>query len=234
MTSGTETGGAASHDGHAGRGTRDELLDGMRDGTPDGLRRSTPARRTSTRPGAHHDPLPLDLPQWVVIDTETTGLGADDRIIEIAALAVDARSMEITDRLVTLLNPGRDTGPEAVHGISTHMVATAPRFLDIAADLADFLSGRVLVAHNLEFDRRFLAAEFERAGTPIDLGLGFCTWRQGRMLTLAASCDLFNIDLQGAHRAEADAIATLALLGHLDERHLATVRPAMLPQPHLL
>jgi len=169
--------------------------------------------------------------QWVVIDTETTGLGVDDRIIEIAALAVDPDTMQVVDQFVTLLNPGRDTGPENVHGISDQMVAHAPAFADISDPLAGFLHGRVLVAHNLEFDRRFLASEFHNAGTDIDLGRGFCTWRQGSHLTLAASCEKFAIPLQDAHRAEADARATVALLAHCDQRHGVDLQPAHLLAP---
>ncbi len=170
-------------------------------------------------------------PQWVVIDTETTGLGLDDRIIELAALAVDPVSMVVVDRFVTLLNPGRDTGPENVHGISNAMVAQSPSFTDVSESLARFLHGRVLVAHNLEFDRRFLAAAFKSARTEIDLGVGFCTYRQGTHLTLAASCEKYAISLQGAHRAEADARATVALLAYCDQRLTFGGTPAQWLQP---
>jgi len=166
-------------------------------------------------------------PQWVVIDTETTGLSSEDRIIEIAALAVDAESMVVIDRFTCLVNPGRDTGAEQVHGISEAMVRFAPPFGEIASEFARFLHGRVLVAHNLSFDRRFLVQEFNNAELAIDLGQGFCTWRQGTMRTLAASCEMYGITLDGAHRAEADARATAELLGQLDARHNTPVSPVI-------
>lgn len=166
-------------------------------------------------------------PQWVVIDTETTGLSSEDRIIEIAALAVDPESMLVVDRFTSLLNPGRDTGAEQVHGISDAMVRFAPAFEEIASEFAQFLHGRVLVAHNLSFDRRFLVQEFDNTELDIDLGRGFCTWRQGTMRTLAASCEMYGITLDGAHRAEADARATMELLGHLEARHDTPVSPVI-------
>ena len=164
--------------------------------------------------------------EWVVIDTETTGLADSDRIVEIAAIAVDAETMTVVDRFVTLLQPDRDTGATSVHGISADMVKFSPRFADIAEEFAEFINGRVLVAHNLKFDEGFLAREFERAGIAVDLGQGFCTWKQGTYTTLAKSCTRYGIVLEGAHRAEADALATAALLGHLEARLSAEVTAA--------
>src|SRR6202165_2907059 len=40
----------------------------------------------------------------------------------------------------------------------------APSFSDIAAELAQRLSGRLLIAHNARFDHAFLRAEFDRVG----------------------------------------------------------------------
>ena len=163
-------------------------------------------------------------PQWVVIDTETTGLSDSDRIVEIAAIAVDPETMQDVEHFVTLLQPDQDTGALSVHGISNDMVADQPRFADIAQEFAQFLHGRVLVAHNLNFDRGFLQREFEDAGIDIDLGSGFCTWRQGTFMTLAKSCEAMGIHLEGAHRAEADAHATTQLLSKLEQRLTAHVK----------
>ncbi|NBO45612.1 MAG: 3'-5' exonuclease [Actinobacteria bacterium] len=169
----------------------------------------------------HTDPPP----QWVVIDTETTGLSNDDRIVEIAALAIDPETMETVGEFVTLLHPDRDTGASAVHGISDAMVQDSPRFAEIAETFAQFLKGRVLVAHNLNFDAGFLEREFTRAGVELDLGRGFCTWSQGTHTSLAKACERHGITLDGAHRAEADARATWKLLIALTERLTAEVEP---------
>lgn len=174
-------------------------------------------------------------PDWVVIDTETTGLTQDDRIVEIAALVIDSETMEPVEEFITLLHPDRDTGASAVHGISADMVENSPRFADIAEKFAHFLQGRVLVAHNLKFDMGFLEREFDRAGVELNLGRGFCTWSQGTHTSLAKACELHGITLEGAHRAEADARATWQLLAALTERLTAEVEPvsARTPQPTL-
>ena len=171
--------------------------------------------------------------QWVIVDTETTGLTKDDRIVEVAAIAVDAATMTEVDRFVTLLQPDRDTGATEVHGISQEMVQDAPRFSDIAQEFARFLDGRVLVAHNLRFDQGFLEREFENAGLHLELGRGFCTWQHGTRMTLAKSCEAHNITLEGAHRAAADAEATMHLLTFLSQRHNADLEPVHAPQQTL-
>ncbi len=63
----------------------------------------------------------------------------------------------------SLVNPQRDLGPQDIHGIQARDVRDAPTFSDRADDLAELLAGRTVVAHNLGFDSRFLAAEYERS-----------------------------------------------------------------------
>ncbi|HVJ10996.1 MAG TPA: 3'-5' exonuclease, partial [Burkholderiales bacterium] len=100
-----------------------------------------------------------------IVDVETTGTDpASDRISEIALLEID--DFALTARWSTLVNPGRTMpGPiQALTGITQEMVAAAPRFADLAAELHERLAGRVFVAHNARFDYGFLRREFDRAG----------------------------------------------------------------------
>jgi len=59
------------------------------------------------------------------------------------------------------IDPGRDMPEEAfrVHGISAEFLAGKPVFASIAADFLKFAGGTKIVAHNAEFDMRFLNAE---------------------------------------------------------------------------
>lgn len=150
----------------------------------------------------------------VVIDVETTGFGHADRIIEIAAVAMDPESWETVDEYDTLLNPERDVGATGVHGIAASMVEAAPVFSEVAADLARRLNGAVLVAHNLPFDSRMLCQEFERNDVRVDMGAGLCTLRSTRE-KLQVACAERGIALPCAHRALADARATAELARHL-------------------
>ncbi|HWV37434.1 MAG TPA: exonuclease domain-containing protein [Vulgatibacter sp.] len=159
---------------------------------------------------------------FAAFDLETTGLNpfGHDRIVELAVVHVEDDG-EITGAWETLVNPDRDLGPQSIHGIRAADVRRAPRFDRIAGDLIELFEGRVVVAHNAPFDCRFLEAEFARLGAR-DVSItphALCTMRLARAAlpgvnrTLAGCCAAFDIELEDAHRARADAVATARLLG---------------------
>ncbi|MDO8320041.1 exonuclease domain-containing protein [Rhodoferax sp.] len=122
------------------------------------------------------------LPCYVLLDLETTGGNpVNDRITEIAAVRVE-QGVEVA-RWSTLVNPGVSVSNfiEQLTGISNSMVASAPRFSEVAHELLALLDGAVLVAHNVRFDHGFLLNELHR----IDVALRvktLCTVRLSRLL----------------------------------------------------
>ncbi|TDV51049.1 exonuclease domain-containing protein [Actinophytocola oryzae] len=171
---------------------------------------------------------------YAVVDVETTGLFAGrwhNRIAEVAVVHV-GRDGNVTGEWSTLVNPERDLGPQHIHGIRAGDVLTAPRFADIAGDLAPLLAGRVVVAHNLGFDLRFLRYEFERLGfsVPLDVEFGLCTmamserYLAGSSRSLSACCAAAGVRQGTAHSALHDARAAAGLLG-------CFVRVAGQPEP---
>lgn len=156
---------------------------------------------------------------FAVIDLETTGLSPQtDRVIEVAVVHVDPMGVA-TGRWETLLNPGRDLGPQRVHGIRAADVLGAPTFADVAPELVRLLEGRVPVAHHAAFDSRFLFAELERSGIGIWSRPAFlCTMQLARHFlpgsgrALGDCCAAYDIRPDGAHRALHDAVATSKLL----------------------
>jgi DNA polymerase-3 subunit epsilon len=149
------------------------------------------------------------MKRFAVLDTETTGFGKSDRILEIGIILVDGN--EIIQEWETLINPERDISNSEIHGITSNSVSLAPTFAEIADEIASFLNGRILVAHNLPFDTRMLEVEFARIDKKIDLGVGFCTLKAtGMKLDLA--CEQFGILNSNAHRALTDARATSLIL----------------------
>lgn len=97
------------------------------------------------------------LGNFVVIDTETTGLNVTGgEIIEIAA--VRFRDFKPTCKFTSLLSP-RKPIPEKITeitGITDEMVAGYPKFQQIAVALVDFIGEDNLVGHNLPFDLKFI------------------------------------------------------------------------------
>jgi DNA polymerase-3 subunit epsilon len=160
---------------------------------------------------------------FAVLDFETTGLAADHhRVVEVGVVVLSSDG-DIEDEWSTLLNPGRDVGPTAIHGIRAGDVLGAPTFAAIIPRLLRDLRGRVVVSHNIAFDLRFLGAELRRAGVALDSAwlTGLCTMKWAGLLIPAASrklqdcCDAAGIVLTDAHSALADARAAAGLLKHL-------------------
>ena len=105
--------------------------------------------------------------EFVAFDLETTGLSSrNDRIIEIGAVILK-QGVEI-DRFQTFVDPERVLDQKIVEltGITQEMLQGAPKIQEVLPKFLDFIGGRVLVAHNSDFDTGFIRAECERQGLP--------------------------------------------------------------------
>lgn len=162
---------------------------------------------------------------YVVVDVETTGgRGDQHRVTEIGAVKV--RNGEVVDRFQTLLNPQRTIPPGITRltGISAAMVADAPIFGDIADEFERFMQDSIFVAHNVDFDYRFISQEFKKIGRQFRYPK-LCTCSSMRKLypghksySLAALCENYGIALRQHHRALCDAEAAAELLLLINEK----------------
>src|SRR5690606_21200745 len=103
--------------------------------------------------------------EYAIVDIETTGGNASgSRITEIAI--VIHNGADIVDRWETLVNPQKEIPLPifALTGITNEMVKDAPIFEDIAAKVFQMLSGRIFVAHNVNFDYSFVCHQLEQSG----------------------------------------------------------------------
>lgn len=102
-----------------------------------------------------------------MLDTETTGLSvaAGHRIIEIAAIEVDNRTVT-TNVFQVYVNPQRAVDPGAfeVHGLSDEFLEDKPTFDLVVEDLLAFVKGSNVVMHNASFDIGFLNMELDKLG----------------------------------------------------------------------
>lgn len=115
-------------------------------------------RRTGYEEITHSNITPKGkYPEFVVFDTETTGLSpTKDRIVELSAIRfVDGIPTEIFE---TFINPEREISPEtsAINHITNDMVADAPTISEVLPSFEAFVGNSPLVAHNLDFDIKFL------------------------------------------------------------------------------
>ena len=184
--------------------------------------------------------------EFVVVDTETTGLApSKDRIIELAAIRfVEGKP---TERFETFINPEREVpeGVTKINGITNEMVLNAPKISEVLPAFETFVGTSPLVAHNMEFDIKFLYY----SGSVITESKRkyYDTLEQAKKLLkkpkekydkeygvydidydsdydvydykLNTLCDYYNITIANHHRAAADALATGKLfLNLIDEK----------------
>ncbi len=191
---------------------------------------------------------PLRDVTFVVVDLETTGGSpAGAGITEIGAVKV--RGGEVLGEFQTLVDPGVPVPAFVARltGITSSMVATAPRIEAVLPSFLEFARDAVLVAHNAPFDISFLkaacrAAEYEWPGNQVldtvPLARRVVTRDEAPNHKLATLAALFRATVTPEHRALADARATvdvlhalLARLGPLGVTHLEDLAGATDPVP---
>lgn len=171
---------------------------------------------------------PLTGVTFVVVDLETTGGSAQsDAITEIGAVKV--RGGEVLGEFGTLVDPGRAIPPfiSVLTGITSTMVASAPRIEAVLPHFLEFARGAVLVAHNAPFDVGFLKAACAAAGTGwppaavVDtavLARRLLTRDEVPNCKLGTLAPFFSATTTPTHRALDDARATVDVLHGLFER----------------
>jgi DNA polymerase III epsilon subunit family exonuclease len=167
---------------------------------------------------------------YAVVDVETTGTDPEtDEIVSLAVVRLDPDGVE-TARLATLVRPSRPIPVEAtaVHGITDADVADAPALGEIAPRLLELLDGAVFAAHNAAFDLQMLQHGLATEGIVYRPARVACTLDAFRLLEplapshrLEAICARHGIQLEDAHEALGDVVATAALVRLLLARGLA-------------
>lgn len=188
-------------------------------------------------------------PMYTIIDIETTGgNNKSGRITEIAAFRHDGHKM--IAKYTTLVNPGVPIPPfiKNLTGISDEMVANAPTFEEIASELDRFTANAIFVAHNVNFDYSFIKEEFRRIGrdfkrkTLCTVQLCKASFPGFASYSLGKITNELNISLENAHRAEADAWATVKLFEKiivnesntgLFDAHMGLPKPEIINSPYI-
>lgn len=144
------------------------------------------------------------------LDTETTGLDDTDQVCEIAILDVDGAVL-----FSSLVRPSCSMNPGAagVHGITQEELAHAPAWPEVHGTVAAILAGRLVIAHNADFDSRLLSQTCRAYGLDTPPAEWDCTQalltplNGGRWPRLSKAVDLAGADVGAgaAHRAVRDA-----------------------------
>lgn len=117
----------------------------------------------------HKAGVTIHIMREIVFDTETTGFDPfnGDRIIEIGCVELE-NHVPTGKYLQLYINPEREVPEEAiaVHGITNDFLKDKPVFAEVYDQFTDFVAGAKLVAHNAEFDMKFVNHELEQVGHP--------------------------------------------------------------------
>lgn len=184
-----------------------------------------------------------EIAQWivdncVVLDTETTGLGENDAVIELAAVRIRTGEVLVN----TLINPEWliSPGAQKIHQIQLYELVDAPFFPDVWDQLqSEVGTFEFYTAFNLVFDERLIrqtafksgatVMPFDRPGLICIMELAnrhfakdYAEWNEEkscfRRLSLARCCEIAGVEFDGrAHRALADAKAAAELVKAIAE-----------------
>ncbi len=156
----------------------------------------------------------------VFFDLETTGIQiATDRIVEISILKVFPNGNK--ESKTWRVNPEIEISKEAtsIHGITNEDVVTEPIFAELAQKVSTMIEGCDLAGFNSNrFDIPLLAEEMLRANVNFDMEDRKAIdvqviFHKKEQRTLGAGYQFYcNKNLENAHSAEADTMATYEIL----------------------
>lgn len=168
-----------------------------------------------------------DGTEFIVFDTETTGIRDTDTIVELAALRcrVSGKKASVVEVLDLFIRPPvpMDEKVVAVHGITNEFLDGMPPEEDVFPRIREFFGNRpILVGHNVGFDEKMLSSLYRRNGASLSFQIGLDTLEMARDLFEGKETESYSLqDLAGAagldaglsfHHAMDDVKATLRLL----------------------
>lgn len=166
----------------------------------------------------------LDIDNFVVIDTETTGMTADDEIIELAVVDMDGTVLyDSTFCPVTEVN----RYASAVNHLTNGCLCDSPMFTDEWSRIKTLIGNRKILAHNAKFDQRIIKQTLEKYNMDssvvdslfsdcydsVNIAKEYIDLTSYSLENIAHSLGISRVE---SHRAADDCIMTLEVLTRLE------------------
>ena len=179
----------------------------------------------------------LTLKNFLVLDTETTGIEEYDQVIELAILDDSGSTL-----YHSLFRPDVEVNPFArkVNNISDADLAAAPRFVDEWPKIRSILAGKPVLGHNIaEFDVRLIRQTLEAQNAdPHSMDGTFTTVFDSLLMARRMGfkkagqnvlAHHYGIEGEEKHRAVDDCRQLLNVIEHLEKDYLksAVNHPAL-------
>lgn len=163
---------------------------------------------------------------YLILDTETTGLGVDAEICQIAI--INSKGETLLDTLVKPVKP-IPADATAIHGITNEQVKDCMGFSLLESKIYNLLKNRHVIIYNRDYDVQMLNQSNRQGRYPDDWNKVATYWcamkhfaeiygdynsyyKTYRWKSLSVACQHYGIEVpKDAHSALADCKSTLAV-----------------------
>lgn len=164
-----------------------------------------------------------ELNRVTILDFETTGL-QDSCAVSLALIRIEDERIKCARYY--LINPKKEIeyGAYKIHGISQKDVADKPTFAEIWKEISPYISGEILVGHNIQYDSGVIKRELKRYGLMCKPFKTVCTCKNAKKFInkknisnykLDTVCDYFGITMGTHHDARDDTDACRLIFNQL-------------------
>jgi DNA polymerase-3 subunit epsilon len=170
----------------------------------------------------------------IIFDTETTGLDStQERITEIGALEV-VNGVLTGSYYHAYLNPKKEIPKRVIEitGLTNEFLKPMRLFSDVSGSFLDFVKDSTIIAHNSDFDMKFINAELKRCGEKtIPEGQFFDTVKMarkihvGKKVSLDSLCSIYGIDTKerDVHSALIDCMLLFRVYREMSKESLKKI-----------